>query len=164
MAEPLVRWGYKVAHRLRVWARYGVRRSSLGVRVLVLDEADRVLLVRHTYVPGWFMPGGAVDFRERPQAAACREVREETGVRIADPELVGFFGNFARLRSDYIAFYRARVPAQAVNKQPGLEIAEAGFFSQDDLPPGTSAATVARLREQREGRQPSAEWGPRDGL
>lgn len=42
------------------------RPMTLGVRGLVLDvPAKTVMLIRHTYVPGWHLPGGGVE-RERP--------------------------------------------------------------------------------------------------
>ena len=54
-----------LAHRLiaraaRLW--WKVRRPrTLGVRALVLDEADRVALVKHSYRPYWYLPGGGVN-------------------------------------------------------------------------------------------------------
>ena len=71
-------------HRLlwraaRLWWR--VRRPrTLGARAIVLDPAGRVVLVRHTYVARWHLPGGGVAKGERVEAAAVREVREETGL------------------------------------------------------------------------------------
>ena len=49
-ARPLFFW----------WSRL-TRAKTLGVRVLVQAEAGRVLLVRHTYLDGWYLPGGGVD-------------------------------------------------------------------------------------------------------
>ena len=37
------------------------RPMTLGVRAAVLDAQDSVLLVRHSYTPGWHMPGGGVE-------------------------------------------------------------------------------------------------------
>ncbi|HEY4454206.1 MAG TPA: NUDIX domain-containing protein, partial [Pseudonocardiaceae bacterium] len=54
------------------------------VRVLCLDERNRVLLLRwHDPFDGtslWDMPGGGIDPGETPLAAARRELREETGL------------------------------------------------------------------------------------
>ena len=37
------------------------RGMTLGVRAAVIDRDDRVFLIRHTYVPGWQLPGGGVE-------------------------------------------------------------------------------------------------------
>ena len=83
--------------------RWGLlrRAMTLGVRVLVEDGEGRILLVRHTYVPGWHFPGGAVDPGESAEAAAIRELREETGVTLsARPALVGLYRNTAAAGRD----------------------------------------------------------------
>ncbi len=57
----------------------------LGARVLVLDPHDRVLLI-HARDPDepasewWELPGGGISAGETPQAAASRELAEETGI------------------------------------------------------------------------------------
>lgn len=56
-----------------------------AARVILLDEHDRVLLLRgrDSTIPEseswWFTPGGGLDPGESPREAAVREVREETG-------------------------------------------------------------------------------------
>ncbi|HZQ66173.1 MAG TPA: uracil-DNA glycosylase family protein [Gaiellaceae bacterium] len=59
-----------------------------AVRALVVDERDRVLLLRWQRPLGsvfWITPGGGVETRENEQAALCRELREEAG--LLDPEI-----------------------------------------------------------------------------
>jgi 8-oxo-dGTP diphosphatase len=59
-----------------------------AARILLLDDAGRILLFRFTPEDGrrafWCTPGGAVDPGESYEDAARRELYEETGI-IADP-------------------------------------------------------------------------------
>ena len=124
----------------RIW---WTRAVTLGVRLIVTD-ARGVFLVRHTYVPGWYLPGGGVDRGETAEAAAIREAREEGGI-VCDgrPILHGVFRNGRR---DHVVCYRiARFSMEPMI--PDWEIAETGFFPLDALPEGTTRATRARLAE-----------------
>lgn len=65
-----------------------------AARVILLDEHDRVLLVRGHDVDlpdrsWWFTVGGGIDAGEDARAAAVREVREETGIGLDADDLVG---------------------------------------------------------------------------
>jgi 8-oxo-dGTP diphosphatase len=67
------------------------RPELVGVGVIVV-RGDRVLfgLRRGAHGGGtWSFPGGHVDDGERPEASALRELEEETGLRAANPRLVG---------------------------------------------------------------------------
>ena len=60
--------------------------------VIVFDDRERVLLVRHVEGDVWTTPGGMVDPEETPSDAAVREAWEETGLVVALVRLVGVFG------------------------------------------------------------------------
>ena len=134
-----------------------VRRAmTLGVRGAVVDADNRVFLVRHTYIAGWFLPGGGVERGETFRDALERELLEEGGIRLTgEPELRSL--HFNRVR-DHIAVYLIRDFAQDAPKQPDYEIAEAGFFPLDALPDGATPATRARLAEMFGGAEVSGFW------
>ncbi|HVY84183.1 MAG TPA: NUDIX domain-containing protein [Caulobacterales bacterium] len=141
----------------RTWWRMK-RSMTLGVRALATDEAGRVLLVRHTYTPGWYLPGGGVESRETALEAAKRELMEEGGVEATQtPRLIGFYANHAKFPNDHIALYRVHAWRPCETRSAG-EIAERGFFARDALPDGVTAGTLRRLAEVFDGADISAEW------
>lgn len=119
---------------------------TLGVRTLALDEAGDVLLVRHSYRPGWFFPGGGVHKWETLEQAAIRESREEGAIEIDTLEpLFGMYANFTPYRCDHVALFVARQWRKIDSRS--AEIAEAGFFPLEDLPAGATDATRRRVDE-----------------
>lgn len=138
----------KAASRLLVQPVHRqLRGMTLGTRTAVIAADARVLLVRHNYAAGWFLPGGGVERGETISRAAVRELREEAGI-VADeePVLHGIFLNDENFPGDHVAcFVVRRFTREAVAKS--LEIAEARFFSLDALPDGTSGGTRRRLTE-----------------
>ncbi|MBD8876044.1 NUDIX domain-containing protein [Roseibium polysiphoniae] len=121
----------------------------LGVRVLVRNADGAVLLVRHSYLPGWYLPGGGVDKGETMATAAARELVEEVGIRCSSPpKLLGVYLNREAFGRDHIGFYEAVSWTETDDfMQPNEEILEAGFFALDQLPEATTAATRRRLSE-----------------
>jgi 8-oxo-dGTP pyrophosphatase MutT (NUDIX family) len=63
-------------------------RKRAIAQLLVLDEAERVLLCQLTYKQDWDLPGGVVEVGESPQVAVGREVEEELGLVVAPGPLV----------------------------------------------------------------------------
>ena len=134
------------------------RPMTLGVRGLVIDAENRVLLVRHTYVPGFYLPGGGVERGETLAEALARELSEEAGVLIANaPILQGVYLNRRISPRDHVALFLVREFSRD-SRPPDHEIAEAGFFPRDALPAGTTPATRARLAEVFEGAEVSPYW------
>ena len=62
-----------------------MRPMTLGVRAVVIDAEGRALLVKHTYVAGWHLPGGGVEVGETCEAALTRELAEEANVVLEGP-------------------------------------------------------------------------------
>lgn len=137
--------------------RSQLRGVSFGVRVAVFDEDGRLLLVRHSYLSGWGLPGGGVEAGETAEAAARREIAEEAGVELLQPpRLLGVFHNPAWTRGDHVAFFEAGAWVGRAWR-PSLEIEACEFFAPGRLPPDTHASVLRRLAE-RDGRAVSAVW------
>lgn len=143
---------------LHVYFRFA-RGMTFGVRAVVLNEQGEVLLIRHTYVPGWHFPGGGVEVGETAELSLERELVEEAGLVATErPILHGLFFNRGVSRRDHVAVYVLRRFRIESIKQPDREIAEAGFFALDRLPEGTTPATRRRLAEILSGQRPAKEW------
>ena len=82
------------------------RGMTLGVRALVVDSAGRILLVQHSYVRGWHLPGGGVEQGETMLQALARELAEEGNIRLGSaPRLHGIFFNRHVSKRDHVAVY-----------------------------------------------------------
>lgn len=133
---------------------------TLGVRGLIHDRAkNSVFLIRHTYVPGWQLPGGGVEVGETLPEALARELGEEGNIVLnAPPVLRSMHFNRRSSRRDHVGFYVVETFSQTAPKLPDHEIAEAGFFPLDRLPDKTTPATLKRIAEVFQGTAVSPYW------
>ncbi len=63
----------------------------VGAATLLVDEQNRLLLLKRSDSGCWGPPGGAVELGEAIETAARREVHEETGLELGELSLFGVF-------------------------------------------------------------------------
>jgi len=133
------------------------RPKTLGVRVMLIKNGQ-VLLVRQTYMPGWFMPGGGVKRGETLEQAVRREAWEEIGAEMGELRLLGSYTHFGEHKSDHNALFLCT--DFTFNNKQDREIAEVRFFPLEDLPEGLMEGHRRRLEEYRSGNEvtPFGEW------
>ena len=108
----------------------------------VVVNQDKVLLVLRNKAPAkdmWAIPGGSVNLGETLQAAAEREVLEETGLQIKAGEIVYVFERIERDQAGQVQFHYVILDlmAEALDPNqpltPADDVRDAGWFSLVDL-------------------------------
>ena len=135
------------------------RPATLGVRGVVIDAAGKVLLLRHTYTPGWHFPGGGVEKGETAAHSMIRELKEEAGIEATekDLQLVSIYANHAFFPNDHVLVFRVNNWRQGKATSYG-EIAEIRFVEPSSPPEAVSKGTNNRLKELFAGQAVSELW------
>ena len=122
----------------------------------IVFKNGHVLLVRRGKAPAqglWAIPGGSVKLGETLQAAAEREILEETGIRIRAREPVYTFESIVRDDDGGIRFHYVIIDLAADyidgEPNPGDDALEAQWFSPRDIERGdVSKTTFDLLKDQ----------------
>lgn len=138
---------HKILTRVLRTLQWLLGASTVGVRTLVFNDQQQILLIKHTYMEAWHFPGGGVLPGEPARIAAIRELREESGV-IAQGEVLlwGVYFHKVMRVNDYIALFVVKQFSQGPVVLGG-EIAEVQWFSLENLPEDISASTRLRINE-----------------
>jgi len=135
-----------------------------GARIVVHDRSERVLLELRDDFRKWGLPGGHQEVGDSSADTAIREVFEETGLKIARPQVFGIasdprhetirFPNGDRTQSVSILFHASK-PRGRSRFDP-RETLELGWFALDDLPadlmPNSARTLKAFQRYRKTGR------------
>lgn len=116
------------------------RPATRGGQAAAFTAAGKVVLVRHSYAPGWRLPGGGVKRSETPEAAALRELREEIGLAgwTAIAHVLDFEHNPDFRRGTGSLF---RLDGVDYRPRRSLEIEEIAEFDPNDLPARATGLT-----------------------
>lgn len=127
---------------LKIWRLFPLWLQAVASRIVrplfqvfsaavIFDTEGRVLLVKLTYQRHhpWGLPGGSLDYGETPEDAVLREVREETGWRIAIDDFL-FVKSWTPDRIGL--YYLCHIDDGEF--QPSDEVSEYGYFLPEELP------------------------------
>jgi len=130
-----------------------------GVRAIILNDRDEVLLQRRTDLDCWGLPSGSVELNETGLEALKREVREETGLEVRSAEPMALYsGPTQRFRypnGDEIQCFSIAFIVQDWTGTPeadGAEGSEVRFWPPGDPPQdlvAIHARTLADFRQYR---------------
>ncbi|MBE8712191.1 NUDIX hydrolase [Sphingobacterium hungaricum] len=103
---------------------------------LIMDDSDRLLVVRKKGSPYYMMPGGKVEVDESPDQALKRELKEELNleVELDDLELVGCHQTFAANEKGTLVYgtvFSVHVDNHDLLK-PQAEIQELHWYTEQD--------------------------------
>jgi ADP-ribose pyrophosphatase YjhB (NUDIX family) len=127
----------KIWKRLPGWAQKVLSRLirplfQVFAVAVIFNGRDQVLLAKLTYqrFHPWGLPGGNLDYHERPEHAVVREIQEETGLKIEVLRLLT--ARNTQLPDQIGLFYECRI--ESGDFQPSVEVSEIGYFDLDHLP------------------------------
>lgn len=114
-----------------------------GVRVVILDEEKRVLMVRqhHEGRDIWMVPGGAMEAGETARQAAVREVLEETGLKVNIGKLIWHVEQLSKGKGQrFVNFFLADIAGGdlALGSDPEFDqdaqvLREVRFMSREEI-------------------------------
>jgi 8-oxo-dGTP diphosphatase len=128
----------------------------VGAGALVETEG-RVVLVRRGVEPKaglWSLPSGYVEADERAEAAAVREMQEETGLEVEIEDLLGVYSFGREPQTGVLILYSAHTTGGTL--QAGDDAQEVRTFAPDELPPDDRIAFGTHLQALHEWRRARA--------
>ena len=114
-------WGYRAMQVL--WHIHPPHHTGVGV---VIRHNGYVLAVRHSYRPGYTIPGGNMSRREEPRETAVRELAEELAIS-ADPDALVYK---RRLYNTHV--FELTLAEEPTIRIDNREIVEAVFLTPEE--------------------------------
>ncbi len=118
-------------------AKYGksfIYTPKIAADTIVLNSNKEVLLIKRKNPPyGWAIPGGFIDYNEKAEDGAIREIFEETGLKLENVTLFGVYSDPARDSRGHtvsVVYYSS----SDMLPKAGDDAVLASFFSFQSLP------------------------------
>ncbi len=120
----------------------------------IIDDAEKILLIRRADNQKWAMPGGAFSVGETPAEGVVREAFEETGVHCKPIALAGVHdsrlcGTISAFHMYQFCFLCLPLNDGEPEQQPthAAEVLDARWFGEIELPGDTDPGHITRIRE-----------------
>ena len=104
---------------------------TVAAKVYLTNPDGHFLVVKPVYHPGWDIPSGHVDKNESPDAAAVRELFEETGIKISTLEQRSVI--FQPLCNTIQVIFSGTVDPTPSVKPDNVEISEARWVKRGEV-------------------------------
>jgi ADP-ribose pyrophosphatase YjhB (NUDIX family) len=125
-----------------------------GVRAIILNDREEVLLQRRTDLVRWGLPSGSVELDETAFEALKREVREETGLEVRHAEAMALYSGpsqrFMYPNGDEVQGFAVAFIVREWVGEPradGIEGSEVRFWPIDALPEDLVAIHARTLED-----------------
>jgi ADP-ribose pyrophosphatase YjhB (NUDIX family) len=119
-------------------AQPGYATPKIDVRAAVIDDEEKILLVKEVMDKKWAMPGGWADVGDIPSEVAVRESKEESGYDVKPKKVIGVFdANRGGRLMEFFHAFKIIFLCDLVGGEAAIsdETEDVAFFSFDDLPP-----------------------------
>jgi 8-oxo-dGTP diphosphatase len=101
-------------------------------------QDDSILLIKRNIIPfknRWALPGGHVEYDEKVEDAAVREVLEETGLKVEIEKLFGVYSDPGRDPRGHTVTIVYLMNVVGGKLKSGDDASDARFFELEKLPP-----------------------------
>ena len=145
-------WGESYLGRVRSSVGDADTLLFVGARGVVIDEQNRLLLIRRSDNNRWAIPAGAMELGESIEECAIRETWEETGLRATELAPFAFYTRYT-YTNEYGHTYQQILMSFRISAWEGElvrqteESVDAGFFPMDALPGPNSLIIDETLRD-----------------
>ncbi len=105
----------------------------IGVFALIFNHENQILLGHRRDIDWWNLPGGGMEIGETVDEAICREVFEETGLKVKVVQLVGVYSK--PQKQEVVLTFFCNIIGGTL--QSTEETRESRYFHPDALPENT---------------------------